>query len=117
MQTKKLTTIPDPEKLDGFSYIYGRKAHDIYVNIQRLWERAVKTANKRVRMTPEDYFCKWFCNTYTHEVLHFVLRKFYRPALKWELGEEHVIWNLMGEKMPKVAERYYNKDCGKTCYE
>jgi len=105
----KLIVIKDPEELDGFSYIYGRKAQDIYINIQRLWERAVIAAKKRIRKTPEDYFCKWFCDTYTHEVLHFVLRKFYRPAHKWELGEEYMVWSLMEEKMTKSVEKYYNE--------
>ncbi len=103
-------TIPDPEKLDGFSYINGKKSYEIYINVQRLWERSVKKAKNRKKKTVEDYFCKMFCDTYTHEMLHFVLRKFYRIALKWEYGEEHVIWNLMEEKMTKVATQYYDKE-------
>ena len=110
---KTLITIRDPERLDGFSYIYNKSTRDIYINIQRLWWRALKASYKRKRKTPEDYFCEYFCNTHTHEMLHFVIRKFYRPALKWELGEEYTIWNMMYEKMPKVAERYYKGDCGK----
>ena len=107
MGYKKLRRLPDQERLDGFSYIYGRTSQDIYINVERLWNRAAKSSTKAKHKTTEDYFAQYFSDTYTHEVLHFVLRKFYRPALKWEFGEELVIWSLLNEKIPKASLKFY----------
>ena len=109
---KTLQILPDPEKLDGYCYIYGKTRRDIYINVQRLWERAVKTAKRAKYKQKEDYFAEYFANTYTHEMLHFVLRKFYRCTKKWEYGEEMVIWSLMDEKLAPKHLKYYKKEHG-----
>ena len=92
------------EDMFGFCYP-GKKGYEIGVNIERLWEKAIK----RAPIHPETSFIKRFMEVYIHESLHIAIRRNYRTHRKWELGEEITVFLLMNERMTRNFIDHYKE--------
>ena len=103
-QHKKLRKIKDPENLDGFAYITNN-AYEIYINVEKLWKDARKAT--KLKKNTVDSFARRFERTHTHELLHYILKKYYRAHVKYSFGEEQLVYGLTGDRWTKALSEYY----------
>ena len=102
---KKLHIIPDEEYLDGFCEMSeDRASYSVCVNIEKLWNYAVKHSKR-----PVDYFIRAFSKTYTHELIHILIRQSLPTHTFSEnsLFEEKTVYSMLGERWNKKLKKYY----------
>ena len=94
----KLKLIKTEDNLYGFC-----ETENIYVNIEKLWDES----KIRDPINTEKKFIKEFSNTYTHELLHLIIKDI---LTSYDYGEEKVIYRLLNEKWTKSVDNYYKNE-------
>jgi len=93
--------------------MYSQQERDIYINVEKLWKSSIKMKH------PIDYFIREFTDTFDHEIIHWLIRvKLKNDYSQYHLGEEKIVYNLLGHKWTKLLEKFYRnmkRDNDKSC--